>query len=683
MQEAIYMTSTTLLLIIGAAIIALAVAVFHYFYKAAYKTKRNRVYALFRFFTVFGLLLLLINPKYKQETFYTEKPSLAIAVDNSASIRYLGYDTRVEDALVRFRESKDLNNAFDIQYFGFGTEVTTLDSVNFAERQTNIAAVFSSFTSLYRNDTAPVILLSDGNQTFGEAFEYTSKNFNQNVYPVVVGDTLVYDDLIVGQVNVNRYAYINNKFPVEVFTNYNGDRDVSSRLTIRSGNTVVYQQNISFSNQKKSQIITALIPASSVGVRQYTVSLQAIENEKNTKNNSKNFAVEVIDQKTNVLIVSDIIHPDVGMLKKSIESNRLRSVTYAKPAEAIGILNEYQLVVLYQPNGLFQPVYRELETLGKNSMTITGPKTDWNVVNQLQTEVYHEVTTQDEDVQGMSNPNFSTFVLNDLNFSDFPPLKTSFGDITLKTEADIALYQKVGTITTDTPLLATTDQNGRRGVYLFGEGLWRWRAQSYVDTKSFEDFDNFIDNLIQYAASNKRKSRLNLDYDSFYYGNGSVKLYAQYFDKNYVFDTRAALTIKVTNKETEEVYDAPFLLQRNAYEIDLSNLTPGDYSFTVTVQNQGLARSGNFTIVPFEVEQQFLNANVAALSQVATNTDGKRYTISTIDPLITSLLNDTRYRPVQKSTENVVPLIDWKWLLAILALLLGIEWFMRKYNGLT
>ncbi len=677
------MTSTTLLLIIGAAIVALAVAVFQYFYKATYKTKRNKIYALFRFCTVFGLLLLLINPKYKQQTFYTEKPSLAVAIDNSASIRYLEYDTQVEDALVRFRESKNLNDAFDIQYFGFGTNVGTLDSLDFAERQTNIATVFSSFNSLYRNDVAPVILVSDGNQTFGEAFEYTSKNFNQNVYPVVVGDTLVYDDLIISQVNVNRYAYINNKFPVEVFTNYNGSNDVSSRITIRSGNTTVYQQNINFSNQKKSQIITALITANSVGVQQYTVSLQSIENEKNKNNNRKNFAVEIIDQKTNVLIVSDITHPDIGMLKKSIESNRLRTATFAKPAEAIGTLNEYQLVILYQPNGLFQPVYRELETLGKNSMTITGAKTDWNILNQLQTEVFHEVTAQDEDVQGISNPNFSTFVLNDLNFSDFPPLKTSFGDITLKTEADIALYQKIGAITTEAPLLATTDQNGRRGVYIFGEGLWRWRAQSYVDTRSFESFDNFIDNLIQYAASNKRKSRLNLDYDSFYYGNGSVKLYAQYFDKNYVFDNRAALTIKVINKETEDVYDAPFLLQRNAYEIDLSNLVPGDYSFTVTVQDQGLARSGSFTIVPFEVEQQFLNANVAALSQVATNTNGTQYIISNIDQLITSLVEDSRYRPVQKSTENVVPLIDWKWLLAVLALLLGIEWFMRKYNGLT
>ena len=42
---------------------------------------------------------------------------------------------------------------------------------------------------------------------------------------------------------------------------------------------------------------------------------------------SKNFAVEVIDQKTNVAIVSDIIHPDMGALKKAIESNEQRTAS--------------------------------------------------------------------------------------------------------------------------------------------------------------------------------------------------------------------------------------------------------------------------------------------------------------------------------------------------------------------
>lgn len=677
------MTNTTLLLIIGAIIIALAIAMFQYFYKATYKTKRTKVYALLRFFTVFGLLLMLINPTYKQKTYYTEKPSLAIAVDNSASIDYLGFGDRLQDAIVRFRESDNLNNAFDIQYFSFGTEVTRLDSLNFKERQTNISNVFTSFTSLYRNDVAPVVLLSDGNQTFGEAFEYQSKNFNQETYPVVVGDTTVHDDLALGQVNVNKYAYINNKFPVEIFANYNGTKNVQSKFTVRSGNTVVHQERLSFSPEKNSQVLSILVPANSVGVQQYSISLQALADEKNIKNNVKNVAVEVIDQKTNVLIVSDIIHPDIGMLKNSIESNRLRTVSFSKPSDAVGKLNDYQLIILYQPTGAFQTIYKELENLSKNSITITGPKTNWNVLNEIQDVVFHEVTAQEEEVQGVSNTNFSTFVLDDIGFSDFPPLKTSFGDVTLRTEADVALYQKIGAITTENPLVATTDQNGKRSVYIFGEGLWRWRAQSYVDSRSFEEYDTFIDKLIQYAASNKKKSRLNLEYDSFYYGNGSVKLYAQYFDKNYVFDNRAALTIKVINKETKEIYDAPFLLQRNTYEIDVSNLIPGEYSFTVTVEDQGLARSGTFTIVPFEVEQQFLNANVTSLHQVATNTNGTVYTIDKIDQLIDNLLTNNSYRPIQKSSENIVPLIDWKWLLGILASLLAIEWFMRKYNGLT
>ena len=389
------MTNTTLLLIIGAVVIALAVAMFQYFYKATYKTKRTKIYAFFRFCTVFGLLLMLINPTYKQETYYTEKPSLAVAIDNTASVAYLGYGDRVQDAVVRFRESKNLNDAFDIQYFSFGTEVTNLDSLNFAERQTNISNVFKSFTSLYRNDVAPVVLLSDGNQTFGEAFEYSSKNFDQEVYPIIVGDTTVYDDLALGQVNVNRYAYINNKFPVEIFANYNGTNDVQSRVIVRSGASVLHQERVSFSPEKKSQIFNILIPANTVGVRQFSISLDAIDNEKNTKNNVKKIAVEVIDQKTNVLIVSDILHPDIGMLKNSIEGNRLRTVTFLKPSEAVGKLNDYQLIVLYQPNGIFQPLYKELTDLGKNSITITGRTTDWNILNQMQEVVFHEVTTQD------------------------------------------------------------------------------------------------------------------------------------------------------------------------------------------------------------------------------------------------------------------------------------------------
>ena len=115
----------------------------------------------------------------------------------------------------------------------------------------------------------------------------------------------------------------------------------------------------------------------------------------------------------------------------------------------------------------------------------------------------------------------------------------------------------------------------------------------------------------------------------------------------------------------------------------MNNLEPGSYKFTVSVADQGIARSGSFTIVPFDIEQQFLNANVTQLQLLASHTDGGLYNAVSLNKLITSLVADNRYKPIQKSTKNSVPFIDWKLLLAILALLLALEWFMRKYNGLT
>ena len=77
----------------------------------------------------------------------------------------------------------------------------------------------------------------------------------------------------------------------------------------------------------------------------------------------------------------------------------------------------------------------------------------------------------------------------------------------------------------ETPLLATFEINSRREAVLFGENIWQWRAQSYMNNTSFNEFDNFIGKLVQYLASNRQKSRrLNVDYESFYNGSQSIML---------------------------------------------------------------------------------------------------------------------------------------------------------------
>jgi hypothetical protein len=195
-------------------------------------------------------------------------------------------------------------------------------------------------------------------------------------------------------------------------------------------------------------------------------------------------------------------------------------------------------------------------------------------------------------------------------------------------------------------------------------------------------FDEFIGKLVQYLASNKRRSRLEVGNETFYYNNNPIKISAQYFDKNYVFDARASLVIRVVNQESKQSSVFPMLLKNNFYEVDLNSLEAGTYNFTVSVGDETVARSGSFTILDFDVEQQFLNADVTKLTRLATNSNGKAFFSTQSQDLLNSLLENEQYQSIQKSEQKVVPLIDWKYLLGIIALALAAEWFIRKYNGL-
>lgn len=672
------MTVTNILFIILAAIIALALVLVQYYFTK--KNKRSKHWILFsalRFITYFSVFLLLINPKFTNTSYTLEKPSLAIAVDNSSSINYLGEKENVLNLLNQLQQDEELTEAFSIETYSFGTNFTNADSLSFSASQSNLHQAFSNLQRLYKNKTAPVVFISDGNQTYGQDFTYSAKQLKQPIFPVVVGDTTQYEDLKIGQLNANRYAFLNNKFPVEVFVNYSGNSAISRRFEIKQGNQTLYSETISFSSNKTSAVINATLPANSVGVKTYSVAIQPLENEKNFENNTKNFAVEVIDEKTNVLLLSSILHPDLGAFKKSIEHNQQRAATIKNIEDDIDF-GEYQLVVLYQPDENFARAYEQIERLGLNTLTVTGTKTNYQFLNRNQQVFTKQTTNQEEDFLATYNENYSSFQFEDIGFDDFPPLKDKFGDLSFSTEVNPLLFQSISGYETETPLLATLENGSQRHGFLFGENAWQWRAKSFLEEESFNTYDEFFGKLIQYLASNKRRERLRLDYNSFYNSGEDIVLQAQYFDKNYEFDARGKLNLTVKNKETDASQIFPFLLRNNQYEVDLSNLPAGDYTFTAKVEGEQLSKSGSFTIVDFEVEKQFLNANLSAFQQLSDEI----YFPNQFEEIKQQLLQSPEFKPIQKSKQEISPLIDWVYLLAIIVFCLSSEWFLRKYYGL-
>ena len=674
------MTTNTILLILLSLGVAFALSFYQYFYKVKNKSKVTLLLTFLRFFSIFGLLLLLINPIITRKTVETVKTPLPIVIDNSASILDLKADKSAMEVFQMLSENAELADKFEVQTYQFDTDFLPSDTIDFKGTQSNIDVVAKNLKNIYKNQHYPTVLISDGNQTSGEDYVFAF-NPDNKVYPLVVGDTATYLDLRISQLNVNKYAFHKNKFPVEIFLNYAGTKNINATFKISQGNSVLNQQTVAFSPSKRSATLNVLLPADKVGLQILRATISSKEQEKNTYNNTKNFAVEVIDQKTEVALISSISHPDLGAIKRSIETNAQRKVTILKPKQ-INSLTDYNVLILYQPNAEFKAIFDQNENAKINTWIITGNDTDYNFLNQNQNSYSFKMSGSKEDYLAAFDSQFNLFALDNIGFESLPPLENPFGAITANGNVNTLLSSTIRNIQTNQPLMAFAENQGKRSAFLFGENIWKWRANTYVDKKSFTDFDIFLDKTIQYLASNNARKSLVVTHERFYNSGEGIEITAQYFNKNYELDEKARLTIVVTNTKTKQVKKYDLLRTTNAFQVNLDGLSAGNYKFTVKELNSNSVYSSGFEVLDFDIEKQFVNPDWNKLNQLAAQTKGITFLPNQVDKLIKQLLVDESYKAVQKTLVKKSPLIDWIWLLVLIAISLAAEWFIRKYNGL-
>lgn len=674
------MTTNTILLLLLSLVIAGGLSYFQYFFKAKSKSNVIILLAFLRFLAIFGLLILLINPIISKNSLEITKTPLAVVVDNSSSIAALKSDQKAIELYQKLVSNPALKEKFDVQTYQFDNDFKTSDQFDFKGNQTNLDEVAKNLKSIHKNLIFPTVIITDGNQTTGNDYVYRFDPVNK-VYPLVVGDTTTFFDLKINQLNVNKYAFHKNKFPVEVFLQYAGNKTTNAEFTITQGSTVVAKEKLSFSPSKKTASLNLLLPADKVGLQIYKANIQSSAKEKNSYNNVKNFAVEIIDQKSTVAIVSAINHPDIAALKRSIEVNAQRKVILAKPNQ-ISDLDDISVLVLYQPTTAFKAIFDNNKLKGTNTFIVTGNNTDFNFLNQQQNNLIFKMSNQREDFLCEFQSAFNLFAIDNIGFENFPPLQNPFGNISTNGNVSVLLSSKIRNVSTNAPLLAFAENQGKRTAFLLGENSWKWRLQSHVDNQSFEKYDVFMDKIIQYLASSTSKKSLVVSHESFYNSGEEIIINAQYFNKNYEFDEKARLTITVVNAATKQTKNYDLLKGSNSFSANLEGLPAGKYNFTVKELNSNTSYASHFEILDFDIEKQFVNPDVLKLQQLAQQTGGKAFFEDQADQLINTLLENKEYKSIEKNISSKTPIIDWVWLLILIATLLTIEWFVRKYNGL-
>jgi len=671
----------TVLLIIAAFLIALGAAFFQYYSsKASLKLRLSLTFL--RFLSLFSGLVLLIDPEFSKNSYQTEKANLLVLVDGSSSISNLGEEDEVIKLMDIFSQETGLQDKFSTYPYLFSKGVQSLDSIQFQGNVTDIFNGLKTIKETFTNDKNAIVLITDGNQTYGQDYEYFSLNDQSKLNAVVIGDTTSYQDVAVGLINSNRYAFLDNQFPLEVQTTYSGKSNVRVEAKISIDGRIVHRESINFSPDKGSHTIKTTIKALSTGIKTIEVFLEKLDSEKNVQNNSKEIAIEIIDEKTVVGIISSFKHPDIGALKKAIESNQQRQVVFLPPNAPEEELEMVDVFILYQPNDQFENIYGVLDKRGGGSFTITGTQTDWNFLNEKLQHFRMDNFGQEEEILPDTNEAFEIFDISSFSLEGLPPLKGALGELSFGAQPKVIAYQKIRGVNLEAPLFFVLDEDqDNKKAFLLGENIWKWRLTTYRNQQDFSSFDELIGKLIFFLSNSEKKERLRLDYENIYENASEAVIRASFFDKAYNFEKNANLYLNITGNN-EFTRDIPMLLLGNQYQVDLSDLEEGEYTFTVSETREGISKSGQFKILDFDLENQFMSSNHLKLGRLAQQNSGNLYYPDQTQQLIQDLMNDNHFLPVQKSTRNVVSLIDFRIILGIVVLALASEWFLRKYNGL-
>ena len=232
-------------------------------------------------------------------------------------------------------------------------------------------------------------------------------------------------------------------------------------------------------------------------------------------------------------------------------------------------------------------------------------------------------------------------------------------------------------------LLAIGETNGiRTGVFL-GENVWKWRLFDFLQNQNHEIFDEVFGKTVQYLSvkEDKRKFRITLDQNIFN-ENEAVTFGAELYNDNYELINDPDVSMVIRNRDGKE-FTYTFNRLGKGYSLNAGILPVGNYTFraTTSFNGQSLSFDGKFSVRPIQLELFETTANHAVLRQLSQKFGGETVLPADMTSIAEKIKSKETVKPVMYSTSKTSPLINLKWIFALLAGLLAAEWFLRRYFG--
>ena len=618
--------------------------------------------AALRTVAVTVIALLLLSPMTRRMVHERQKPHVVLAVDRSLSVMQSADSTFTLDP-IRQRLGERLR--LSVAHFGDAA-------------QTDIGSVLENLD----DDVDAVVLATDGIYNRGPNPASASERLAKPVYTIALGDTTPQRDAALCNLRTNRVAMMGGSVPVEVTVSATLLHGSTALLTIGDARgRTLYSQRLTYDGDDYALTIGTQLPADAPGLQRYVLTLTVAEGEVNRNNNVLSFYVDVIDTRRKVAIVADAPHPDVAALKRAIESNPNyeAEVFWAENMKWGSEKDDYSLVILHNlPSRQHTDVSFAADM---PKMYIIGLQTDLARYNALHTGVEIVAKTRKvNEVTALSREGFSLFNVDAADaaaIEQLPPLSAPFGEARMAEGVQTLFGARLGTIDTRQPLVAAMAQGDRRGVFVWGEGLWRWRLADYAAEGSHDRFDRLVQQLVALAAMQGDRQRLRVETERTYQQGVPIAISAQVYNEAYEPTNQPEVTLQLKGEGSEGEGDYVFHRDGEGYSLTLPDLKEGVYRYHAATAD-GLTDDGTFAVEAIGLELQRTMADHGLLRAVSQATGGETYMPDEMDALEKML---SELKPTIYTHTKYTDLINLPLVLALIVLLLSAEWLIRKLSG--
>jgi len=516
------------------------------------------------------------------------------------------------------------------------------------------------------------------------------------------------------------------------------EKRVSDTDSSTSAGTVVGQKSITIPASGGRVPCQFSHTVKDVGQYKYAVRVEPIDDELSEENNQSDsqLAKVLSREKIRVLLVAGAPTWEFRMVEKLLQREKTMVVSCwlqtldegraqegTKPITHLPVTKDelfwYDVVLLFDPNPKeFDKEWMDLlkQFVGDHAggmLYMAGPKFSSDLLTKTRTSSLRDLLpvrfgdVQEMHVQQLLTTNSQSWPLKVAPtgmdhpvmtfYSDrqqtlkrwetLPGIFWSFPSVEPKPTAQVLVEHSDPTLRRTEgarPLLVSGRYGAGQVLYLGFNGTWRWRKAG----SQAEFFDKFWVQAVRHLVESRslegrRRGNVQTDNDRYEIGE-KVTITARLQDPSYqpLVADKVEAALRVEGESPVAVYLLPLANQPGAFEATYVPRKTGQHKLSVRIPGSTSEEGG--IEVPFQVNLPSVETNQVWLNKPLLNdlaelSGGRYFEINELDQLAAAVPDKTETIEIRSQPD---PLWDIWQVLAVVVVLLGLEWAIRKRNKL-